>query len=86
MTGNAPEPSLDLGMEARPGIVQYRVLEARRSAVREKQRGGWSSEEDAVLDEMDHVWWKVLTQQERDYLDAHSEDLVSWPDEEGEPR
>ena len=48
-------------------LVHYRVLEQRLSVTRWRRAGKESPEEDAILDEMDSVWWK-LSEDERSRL------------------
>jgi len=68
-------------MESRPGIARYRDFEVRLAALREKNRGADSPEEDDLLDEADHLWW-ALSEEERKYLNTapspNHEALVRW--------
>ena len=57
---------------------EYLILHARLIHVRWKHRGGESTEEDALLDRMEVVWWK-LTDDERAELDATELDSGLMP-------
>jgi len=76
-----PLHPIDPEMECRPNLQAYRRLEVRMASVRAKNLGADSSEEDAVLDELDVAWW-AMAQHERDYINSvlspNHEALVKW--------
>src|SRR5258708_1313969 len=60
------------------GLAQYRQLEIRLWWTRWRYEGQESAEEDALLDEMDHIWLN-LTDHERSLLRVGSPRC--WPDD-----
>ena len=71
-------------MENSPGILALRRLEVQMISLRDKNRGEDSDEEDVILEDMDDVWWKTMSQEERDYAQSlrgnspNHEALVRW--------
>ena len=57
-------------------LALYRLLERRLWVARWRREGEESAEEDAILDEMDGVWWK-LSEDERSSLSR--EGPRCWP-------
>lgn len=52
----------DWGMEQRPNILRY------RAQVHRMRMADTEDQEDAALDELDHLWWSVLTEDELSYI------------------
>lgn len=73
-------------MESSPNVSAYRDFERRLAEVREKYQGEDSTEEDALLDEADLLWW-ALTAEEEAHIRAnkgpHFDNLVKWTDKGG---
>jgi len=70
-------------MEQHPEVQRMRQLEKTRLAVMEKHQGADSEEEDAVLEDMDAVWWS-LSKEVRDHLNQnpgpYHEQTIYWID------
>jgi hypothetical protein len=71
-------------MEDTPIIQEYRALEKKRLDIMASHNGeDCEEEEDAVLDEMDAMWW-TLNDAEVDYLNTHNgpyhDETVRWID------